>query len=543
MKKSVIFRSAVCALTAAAVSSSATLATCAFAEGSDAADSGYQGRLTLIPGDTLSNKLDIDLKNTDINFAYNENGAVKAGIDYDSQSLMNIEANFDAESGRLYFKIPELSDEVLYIDLSDLSDEDVTDVFGASADVNLSYGDISDITDIAENFDVDSLDLISAFESFAPYVSAAVNVLDDGESGTAEGTLPGGVAYSYDTMTYKLNRLQLRAAETAFAAAASDNEILIAAAEFLGYEGDDAVAEMIDDFIWENADDEADEFEVSLYYDGSDGSDSDAFRGIEIDFSDSSDINFIVGEADGTTAFTVNGESREAGLYFFGTLDGYYSIGEDGGISGKIDYTSGANDEDDSDENYSVYTTLSVNDLVIGDTAAKGGIEYISGDTYGENNDIAVSFDFGETAQSLYATLSFGGELYLTVDYSGSAADFDGVTLDTANAYNLLDEDKLAAYLENANVDEFEAHAKAVLGDALYELIFGEDDSESDPAPSESTDGNSSDVSASSSSGGTSGGTSAKSSDSSPETGAAAGVAAATILLFAAAGITVSKKK
>lgn len=510
MKIKKLFCTAVCGMTAAALSAAALSASAAEEE-----TNGYAGSLTVIPGAALSEALEIELKEVTADFAYkNDKSAVTAGISYGGQSLATVEANYDSENGRIYFRIPELSDEVLYLDLGEPGDWDVVEI---EADPDFELLDFSAIS-----------------ETFTKYAALISDSLGEGEIGTEEGDLPGDISYSYSAITYTLTSEQIENAVEQFNEAAKDDENLIELAEFLGYEGDNAVCEMVNDFVFENTSDTDETYTLTLMFDGQ------SLAGASLE-TDSKVDSIIMGVKDGKFGFIRDSVYDFDGSLFEEETSGWYAVGENGALTGELVYNY-----DDYDEEYSSTESFVFEDLIISGDIIKGDVEYISSDSDGADMSVTLSLDLGETEHNVSAELYLGGELLLSLDYSGAASLFEDFTLETEGAYNALDEAELDEYLSNADAEGFLANAKEVLGEDLYNLIFGEDDTDPDSSiPDNSSDSSSSDsVTASVTTSTTTTvttTTTAKSSDSSPETGAAAGAAAA--VLIAAAGAVVLKKK
>lgn len=511
MKIKKLLCTAVCGMTAAALSAAALSASAAEEE-----TNGYAGSLTVTPGAALSESLGIELKDVTADFAYkNDKSAVTAGISYGGQSLATVEANYDSENGRLYFRIPELSDEVLYIDLGESDDTDI---------------------EIIADPDFELIDLGAVSESLTKYAALITGALGEGEIGMEEGDLPGDISYSYSSITYDLTSEQIGTAVEQFAAAAEGDETLIKLAGLAGYEGDDAVGEMISDFVFGNTSDTDENYVLTLMFDGQ------SLVGAEIE-TDSKMDSIIIGVKDGRSGFIRDSIYDLDGSLFEEETSGYYAVGEDGALSGEILFNYG-----DFDEQYSATNRIIIKDLFIDGDIIKGDIGYISSDSDGSDISVTLSLDLGETEHKVSAELYTDGELLLSVDYSGAASLFKDVTLETEGAYNALDESELDAYLSNADTEGFLANAKEVLGEDLYDLLFGGEDTDPDSSiPDNSSESSSSDnVTVSTTTSTTTSvtqttTTTAKSGDSSPETGAAAGAAAAVLL--AAAGAVALKKK
>lgn len=506
MKIKKILCTAVCGMTAAALSAAALSASAAEEE-----TNGYAGSLTVTPGTALSEALEIELKEVTADFAYkNDKSAVTAGISYGGQSLATVEANYDSENGRLYFRIPELSDEVLYLDLGESDDTDVAEI----------------ITDT----DFELIDFSAVSESFTKYAALITDALGEGVLATEAGDLPGDVSYSYSAITYTLTSEQIETAAELFIDAAKDDENLLKLAELAGYEGDNTVGAMVNDFIFENTSDTDEIYTLTLMFDGQ------SLMGVEME-TDSKMDSIITGVKDGKFGFSRDSIYDLDGSLFEEETSGWYAVGEDGSLTGELLYNYG-----DFDEDYISTELFVFKDLLISGDIIKGDIEYISSDSDGDDMSVTLSLDLGETEHNVSAELYLGGELLLSLDYSGAASLFEDVTLETEGAYNALDEAELDAYLSNADAEGFLANAKEVLGEDLYNLIFGGEDIDPDSSiPDNSSDNVTVSTTTSTTTTVTTTTTTTKSGDPSPETGAAAG--AVTAVLLAAAGVVVLKKK
>ncbi|MBQ9375989.1 MAG: NPXTG-anchored protein, partial [Ruminococcus sp.] len=68
----------------------------------------------------------------------------------------------------------------------------------------------------------------------------------------------------------------------------------------------------------------------------------------------------------------------------------------------------------------------------------------------------------------------------INVTITVEPVELTDIEVPTDNVYSVGDKEQLKAYIESADVDGFFANIKSVLGDELYEKLFGEEDEDED---------------------------------------------------------------
>lgn len=283
-----LFGRAFCGMTAAALSAAALTA----AASADETVDGYMHKIIVTPGPALCSELGIDISNFEFDISGSADGsASKAAVLYNDKSLATINANYDAGTDRIYLQIPELSSDVLYIDLAQL-DEEYADEEG------VSYSELLELLESEDASELSDLDIDSILESLESYADTFIDALGEGESGTASGTLTGDMEYSYDTITYSLTAEDLNNALSSTLQQVSDSELGGTLAELLGYSSLDEIelTGMFDDEV---------SYALTLY------SDDGSVMGIKLSV-DSDEIGFIAAADGDKLALETFGEDRLA---------------------------------------------------------------------------------------------------------------------------------------------------------------------------------------------------------------------------------------
>ncbi len=493
--------------------------------GSSEGDFGYEGTLKISFDKLLTEGLlEEPLKDitADISAARNgELGAAGIKLVYGEGSLCTIEVISDDASGKYFIRIPELSEEYLSFDGSELFPDDDNE------DEDENWEDVTDSAMVAA--DITSVDWQALLSSLSDYGELVYSKLGAGEVGEFECEIKD-VSYDLSSISYTLDDAQMSELITQISEAAQNDENMQAFVELRGY---DSLEDMLTYAVWgeEEANDGA-VYTLTLISDG------DKLCGAEISSEAEKSSFIVIPDEEGVSAQFSVAETYSEEYSLTQTDAIILKNDEDGKINAEI-----YNKIDQGD--YYSYTDLIIENALITENSVSGSITYINGDSDGAYTEIKAQGDISDESQNIQAQLSDGEVSLIKASYSGSVTDIPEIAI-PEKSYDVNNEDELAEYLASADTEGFVENAKNVLGNELYELIidalnFGGENPPTDDTSS-ANDSSSSESSVTvSSTGASAPKVSSNNADPSPETGSAA-VGAAS-LVFIAAAIAVKKRK
>lgn len=522
-------------------------------------DFGYNANLNIKFGKGISDALEMELKPIDVNAVINsKDGKASADINakYDSKSLATLNTVYDSESGKIYFKVPELSDaylsgteEEIEKLFTDYLGEDI-EIDDEETSVDISGGFDGDILSVLKDIDVAELsDHICEYIDFLEEKASAF--LTDGEpvSGEIEGN-----AYSFTVKTYSFKGSDLKSiTEVLVEKAKADDYMKEIAAKFgtTEKEYNDELDGMIEDFD----DMTVAEFNavktLDIYY--NDG----VFSGYK--FDDGDEFHKKVVFLDNDDVFALNIDSD----------DGYEKNTVSGSCVPSYGKVNGSFKSVTKGEYYEETEIVTLKDLGLDLGVLHGNVRIETVTNYEDEEPYKSVLDFTsnstEDKLDLSLNISQDDEDIMTISLTGEEIDPVDVVIPSENVYSLADSAELTKFMSTCDFDGFMENIKNVLGDDLYSLfvdIFsegsaeGEDpdssdpDSEDepdavDPTPTTNTDSDTdkgADSDKNKGSNSKSSVTTKSGNDKSVNTGATAGLAIVSIAL-AGIAVMVSKKK
>lgn len=389
------------------------------------------------------------------------NQEVNAQLKYDNKTVASLNEVLQRKDDNdvIYVQIPELSDAYISIDQKSI-DELMEESSGMTLD---TLGKTTDDID----FDAD------AFQASLDGYEKAIK--DNFPAVKEEGKLDGdisGVSYSYTSKTYNITeadakKVALACLETAktdsFVKSYYDSTMEAQAESMKQWDPDYQVPTYeseIDDMIKELQDDTStgDDSVTLVTYEDSKGE----FTGFEIRPNDEEGVIKFV---------TVSSDEAE-GIDMLIDIDGdkmscYGALKLEGDVlNGGYDFSYSESGSEVGKASFKVSDVKTVGDAFAGtirfDVSADGESAWweIASNSTEDNIDVKMS-------------VGYNGKDMVTTTITSNKTEASDVKIPDGKIYNYSDQAQLDEYLNGCDVEGFKANAKSVLGDELFNDMFG----------------------------------------------------------------------
>lgn len=495
----------------------------------------------------------------------NRKTSADLNVMYDSKSAVTLNAVYDHENEIAYLKVPEINNAYLSVKEDELynfgelinamypSDDDYEDDYNYDDDYN--YGDdsqnddsfndsdyedigyedlnIENILSILENVDVEALEQDIA--DYLELIETKVTCVD-GEPLT-------GSIYNYDyslaSKVYNITGQDFQNIVNAVADKAKNDSLLKSIAGQLGLTENDYL-EMINEIVEEVNDmrpsELAEKIVITVYLDG------ENVVGFGVKDSETENRDIII----------VN-ESFIGIDQFY--ADEYNKTSFNGGLSVNGNKINGSfNDVTSYADNTYTSEKTTLENVSFDNGVLTGVIKIENEDNLYEEEGVNKSTKIitsNSTSDKLDITLtqSDNGKETLSMTLTGEKTVPTDIQIPTENVYSMGNIQDIAEFAASSDLDGFMMNLKNVLGDELFELLFGEmsfdpdidSDSKTDPG-NDSNVADSGAVTVKKPSSDSKGSNSNANNDKSPDTGAVTGVSLAAVLL-AGISVVITKKK
>ncbi len=427
-------------------------------------EGGYSMELSYAPGsaepDIKPISMTVDAKQKD------KLSAVDYNMKYDSQSLITLNAVYDNESETVYVKVPELSDAYLTATAEDIQSAMKDSLSGSSFEVTEDTPDTSSI-DALENVDFDAL--FTDIESYGDTIKDNAPAATDGANRRVE---QGGKSVELTTKAY---------------AVTYDDFVKVINAVSDKWKADETMKSFIVDSLgsdeeeynnmWqsmlENTNGTGETVNIEIYYNGDEvqgfsvknpeeGGTPEEVYAICASTDDAYIVDWSFMEDDGTGmtaagALTLDGD----------TLDGSISF-----VSYTEDYRAYDYESPDAELPIMQETVTFTCDQVTATDDSLTGTMKITAD----DGEMVYTFNNSGESFDMSFSMKADGEDFGTVSMKGQTTDASDITVPTGTMYNMADEAGMDSYLEGCDVEGWQASVKSIVGDELYDEIFGSQD-------------------------------------------------------------------
>lgn len=495
----------------------------------------------------------------------NRKTSADLNVMYDSKSAVTLNAVYDHENEIAYLKVPEINNAYLSVKEDELynfgelinalfpSDDDYKDDYNYDDDYN--YGDdsqnddsfndsdyedigyedlnIENILSILENVDLEALEQDIA--DYLELIETKVTCVD-GEPLT--GSI-NNYDYSLASKVYNITGQDFQNIANAVADKAKNDSLLKSIAGQLGLTENDYL-EMINEIVEEVNDmrpsELAEKIVITVYLDG------ENVVGFGVKDSETENRDIII----------VN-ESFIGIDQFY--ADEYNKTSFNGGLSVNGNKINGSfNDVTSYADNTYTSEKTTLENVSFDNGVLTGVIKIENEDNLYEEEGVNKSTKIitsNSTSDKLDITLtqSDNGKETLSMTLTGEKTVPTDIQIPTENVYSMGNIQDIAEFAASSDLDGFMLNLKNVLGDELFELLFGEmsfdpdidSDSKTDPG-NDSNVADSGTVTVKKPSSDSKGSNSNANNDKSPDTGAVTGVSLAAVLL-AGISVVITKKK
>lgn len=486
--------------------------------------------------------------------------AADINVKYDSENAVTLNTVYDYDTDTTYLRIPELNDAYLsakgeeafmflnLIDMFSAPDDYYDDYYDEDEDYNEDDSDDEDYEDdyvTYPDFDIENIikniDNID-FELLEKDINEYLDIIETkltGADGENVSVKMGERDFTLATKVYNITGQDFQNAVNAVADKLRNDSLLKDLFVQLGGE-EENYSKMIDEIITEVNDmrpsELTEKFVVTVYM--NDG--TIVGVGTADDESESRDIIIADDTFIGVDSYVKDDYSTEI-------TNGAVTV-EDNKINGSF--------EDkmvfDDDTYYSEKTTF--DNVVIGNDVLSGKIiidtednSYDDGEVYKSSS--VITFDCNSDKLNLLYVTTEDGKEVMSLTLTGEKVEITDIEIPTEKVYSIGNQEDFAAYVESADFEGFMTNLKNVLGDELFEELFGEFEiAEPETGDNSDTDDSKADVIVTTKTE-TSKNTNSKSDsskntnqDKSPDTGVTAGISFAVVAL-AGMALVVSKKK
>lgn len=495
----------------------------------------------------------------------NRKTSADLNVMYDSKSAVTLNAVYDHENEIAYLKVPEINNAYLSVKEDELynfgelinalfpSDDDYEDDYNYDDDYN--YGDdsqnddsfndsdyedigyedlnIENILSILENVDLEALEQDIA--DYLELIETKVTCVD-GEPLT--GSI-NNYDYSLASKVYNITGQDFQNIVNAVTDKAKNDSLLKSIAGQLGLTENDYL-EMINEIVEEVNDmrpsELAEKIVITVYLDG------ENVVGFGVKDSETENRDIII----------VN-ESFIGIDQFY--ADEYNKTSFNGGLSVNGNKINGSfNDVTSYADNTYTSEKTTLENVSFDNGILTGVIKIENEDNLYEEEGVNKSTKIitsNSTSDKLDITLtqSDNGKETLSMTLTGEKTVPTDIQIPTENVYSMGNIQDIAEFAASSDLDGFMMNLKNVLGDELFELLFGEmsfdpdidSDSKTDPG-NDSNVADSGAVTVKKPSSDSKGSNSNANNDKSPDTGAVTGVSLAAVLL-AGISVVITKKK
>lgn len=495
----------------------------------------------------------------------NRKTSADLNVMYDSKSAVTLNAVYDHENEIAYLKVPEINNAYLSVKEDELynfgelinamfpSDDDYEDDYNYDDDYN--YGDdsqnddsfndsdyedigyedlnIENILSILENVDLEALEQDIA--DYLELIETKVTCVD-GEPLT--GSI-NNYDYSLASKVYNITGQDFQNIVNAVTDKAKNDSLLKSIAGQLGLTENDYL-EMINEIVEEVNDmrpsELAEKIVITVYLDG------ENVVGFGVKDSETENRDIII----------VN-ESFIGIDQFY--ADEYNKTSFNGGLSVNGNKINGSfNDVTSYADNTYTSEKTTLENVSFDNGVLTGVIKIENEDNLYEEEGVNKSTKIitsNSTSDKLDITLtqSDNGKETLSMTLTGEKTVPTDIQIPTENVYSMGNIQDIAEFAASSDLDGFMLNLKNVLGDELFELLFGEmsfdpdidSDSKNDPG-NDSNVADSGAVTVKKPSSDSKGSNSNANNDKSPDTGAVTGVSLEAVLL-AGISVVITKKK
>lgn len=426
-------------------------------------EGGYSMEVSYTPGadvpDVKAVAMSVEAKQKD------KLSAMDYSIKYDSQNVVSLNVVYDNENETAYVKAPELSDAYVTATMADVESA-MKDVYGLD-----SYGaDASATTDTPnvdalENIDFDAL--FTDIESYGDTIKENAPAATDGANRKVE---QGGKSVELTTKAYTVTYDDFVKVINAISDKwKSDETMKSFMVDSLGAD-EEEYNNMWDSMLEESTEGTDETINLEIYYNGDEiqgigmknpeeGGEPEEVYAICAATDDAYIVDWSFMEEDGTGmtaagALTLDGD----------TLDGSISV-----VSYSEDYSSYDYENPDGELPIMQETvTFTCDQLTATDDSLTGTMKITADD-----GEMVYTFNNSGDNFDMSFSMKADGEDFGTFNMKGQTTDASDITIPTGTMYNAADENELNSYLEGCDVEGWQASVKEILGEELYNEIFG----------------------------------------------------------------------
>lgn len=426
-------------------------------------DGAYKAEITYSPSADVSSQIGATVGDVSLSVEAKQKDKL-TGIDYalnyNAQTVISANMVYDNAAETVYIQIPEFSDAYLTGTLDEITqmmesssgsaynDYDFSDAYETSAFTadSMAYAEIEALSDI--DFDA----LIADLETYADTIKENAPAATDGENKIGE---VDGVSYELTTKTYTITEADAYKICNAVADKGRTDETLKSSFISMGMTESD-YNEFWDEMVDGIDPDGDDTAVVEVYYNGEDVAGWRAY-------DDDDNIQMINYATD--SQLIVDWDITDSGEQFM-SAKGVVNIDGDT-INGKINMN--IND----DYGTATKAEISYDNLKASDDAVSGGMTITM---WEDDTEVAkMVYTLNNTSDSCDMSVSMSAEgIDLgTVKLTMQETDASDITVPTGTMYNITDESQLEQYAAGMDAAGWSESLKTILGDELYEVLFG----------------------------------------------------------------------
>lgn len=430
-------------------------------------DGAYKAEITYSPSADISSQVGTTVGDVSVSIEAKQKDkltGVDYALNYNAQTVISANLVYDNAGETAYIQIPEFSDAYLTGTLDEItqmmesssgsaySDYDFDDAYEASA----YTADAVSVTETSPDFEalsnIDFEALLTDLETYADTIKENAPAATDGENKTGE---VDGASYELTTKTYTITEADAYKICNAIADKGRADETLKSSFISMGMTESDynEIWDELVDGIDPDGDDTA---VVEVYYSGEDVAGWRAY-------ADDDNIQMINYATD--SQLIVDWDFTDSGEQVM-SAKGVVDIDGDT-INGKIDMNIV------DDDGTATKAEISYDNLKATDDVVSGGMTVTMWD---DDTEIGkMTYTLNNTSDSCDMSVSmFADGIDLgTVKLTMQETDASDITVPTGTMYNITDESQLEQYVAGMDAAGWSESLKTILGDELYELLFG----------------------------------------------------------------------
>lgn len=428
----------------------------------------YKAEITYTPGAGITDDLGMEIAPISASVEARQKDKLTGmdyDIKYDSQTVISANVVYDNANETGYVQIPEFSDAYItgtMTDVENMMSDSLSSAYTLDDSLEASSFSADPVTASPSQPDLDALAdidfdaLFDDIESYWDIVKENAPAPTDGANKTGE---VDGAGYELTTKTYTVTVDDARKIAQAVSDKAKTDETLKKALIGMGMtESDyDAMWSELTDSMNEQSDEK---LIVEAYYNGEDFA---GFSFVPEPNEDNEKIQIINYMTDSQMIMDWDMVMEDETMTAKGliTLDGNVMNG-----SVKMD----VNEYGETSN-----MTLTYDSLEINDDSIKGGISLVL--TEDGTESAKISMTLNNTADSLDMTMEMAGDGVSlgTVNLTAQETDASDITIPTGTMYSISDDAQMEQYANSIDADGWVANLQTILGDELYNAIFGVD--------------------------------------------------------------------